>query len=284
MTRRALVLGGGGYAASAWEIGLITGMFEAGFDVRNADLFVGTSAGARVALHLASGVALEELFLGRVRPSSQPAEPPPLVDWVQLRRALAHAKEAGGNPTEILRSIGSLALAAGGSNSANRRQIVAAQLPVQTWPEQRLLIFAVNAESGERHAFDRNTGIDLVDAVIASTAFFGRPPVLFQGHHYVDGGFYSSDNADLAAGFDRVMILALRSRGPTMSVVSLDAGVDTLRGGGARVEVIHPDEETLAGLASVGSVMNPAASEPAARAGRLQGGRMVTERLSSFWQ
>ena len=49
MTRRALVLGGGGYAASAWEIGLITGMFEAEFDVRNADLFVGTSAGARVA-------------------------------------------------------------------------------------------------------------------------------------------------------------------------------------------------------------------------------------------
>jgi NTE family protein len=207
-----------------------------------------------------------------------------LVDWVQLRRALAHAKEAGGNPTEILRRIGSLALAAGGSNSANRRQIVAAQLPVQTWPEQRLLIVAVNAETGERHAFDQNTGIDLVDAVIASTTFFGRPPVLFQGHHYVDGGFYSSDNADWAAGFDRVMILALRSRGPTMRVVSLDAGVDTLRGGGARVEVIHPDEETLAALASVGSVMNPAASEPAARAGRLQGGRMVTDRLSSFWQ
>jgi hypothetical protein len=48
--------------------------------------------------------------------------------------------------------------------------------------------------------------------------------------------------------------------------------------------VIHPDEQTLEALASVGSVMNPAASEPAARAGRLQGGRMVTERLSSFWQ
>jgi len=283
MTRRALVLGGGGYAASAWEIGLITGMVEAGFDVRNADLFVGTSAGARVALHLASGVALEELFQGRVGPSSQPAEPPPLVDWVQLRRDLARAKEAGGNQTEIPRRIGSLALAAGGSNSANRRQVVA-QLPVQMWPEQRLLIVAVNAETGERHAFDRNRGIDLVDAVIATTAFFGWPPALFQGHHYIDGGFYSSDNADLAIGFDRVIILTLRSGGPTMSVVSLGAAVETLRGGGAHVEVIHPDEDTLAALASVGGVMNPAASEPAARAGCLQGGRMVTERLSSFWQ
>jgi NTE family protein len=227
---------------------------------------------------------LKSYSWGAYAQSSQPAEPHPLLDWVRLRRALAHAKEAGGNPTEILRRIGSLALAAGGSNSANRRQIVAAQLPVQTWPELRLLIVAVNAETGERRASDRNTGIDLVDAVIASSAFIGRPPVLFQGHHYVDGGFYSSDNSDLAAGFDRVMILALRSREPTMSIASLDAGVDTLRGSGARVEVIHPDEETLAALASVGSVMNPTASEPAATAGHLQGGRMVTEGLSSFWQ
>jgi predicted acylesterase/phospholipase RssA len=87
-----------------------------------------------------------------------------------------------------------------------------------------LLIVAVNAETGERRAFDRNTGIDLVDAVIATTAFFGWPPALFQGHYYIDGGFYSSDNADLATGFDRVMILTFRSSGPTMSAVSLDAG------------------------------------------------------------
>ena len=49
-TRRALVLAGGGFAASAWEIGLITGMADGGLDVRNADLFVGTSSGSRVAV------------------------------------------------------------------------------------------------------------------------------------------------------------------------------------------------------------------------------------------
>jgi hypothetical protein len=31
-----------------------------------------------------------------------------------------------------------------------------------------------------------------------------------EGHHYIDGGFYSSDNADLAAGFDQVIVSALR--------------------------------------------------------------------------
>jgi hypothetical protein len=36
------------------------------------------------------------------------------------------------------------------------------------------------------------------------------PPTLFQGEHYVDGGFYSSNNADLATRFDPVMVLALK--------------------------------------------------------------------------
>jgi NTE family protein len=78
--KRALVLGGGGFAASAWEIGLITGMAEAGIDVRDAGLLVGTSAGARVALHLASGVALEELFQRQIGPNPRPNGPPPVVD------------------------------------------------------------------------------------------------------------------------------------------------------------------------------------------------------------
>ncbi len=263
-------------------------MADAGLDVRNADLFVGTSSGSRVALHLASGVAHEEVLQRRLRPDPPSAERPAAVDWVELRDGLARAKQAGGGPTEILRRYGSLALAAAsGRNGSTRREIVAAQLPMETWPEQKVLIVTVNADTGERRAFDRNSGIDLVDAVIASTASFGWPPTLFQGQHYIDGGFYSSDNADLATGFDRVMILALQPGPlgvPSMSLVKLDAAVNTLRSGGAQVEVINPDEDTLAALASAGGVMNPAISAPAARAGRLQGGRIVSERISSFWR
>jgi NTE family protein len=280
---RALVLAGGGYAASAWEIGLTTGMADAGIDVRNANLFVGTSAGARVALHLVSGVALEEIFQRRASPSSQPAERPPTVDWVKIRADLARAKQAGGSPTEILQRIGALVLAVAVGNGSDRRPIVTNQLPMQTWPERRVLMAVVNAETGERRAFDRHSGIDLVDAVIATTAFIGWPPTLFQGQHYMDGGFYSSDNADLATGFDRVMILALPSGPafPSMSLVSLDAAVNTLRGGGARVEVVHPDENALAALSS-GGLMNPTVSAPVAAAGRAQG-RRIAEAISSFW-
>jgi NTE family protein len=139
-TRRALVLAGGGFAASAWETGLITGMADAGLDVRNADLFVGTSSGSRVALHLASSVAHEEVFQRRLRPGPPSAERPSAVDWVELHEGLARAKQAGGGPTEILQRIGLLALAvASGKTGSTRREIVAAQLPMETWPEQEMV-------------------------------------------------------------------------------------------------------------------------------------------------
>ena len=284
--RRALVLAGGGYAASAWEIGLITGMADSGLDLRNADLFVGTSSGSRVALHLASGVAHEDAFQRRLQPGPSSSERPPIVDWVGLRDGAARAKQAGGSPTEILRRIGSLAVAAAsGRIGSSRREIVAAQLPMETWPEKRVLIATVNAETGERRAFDKDSGIDLVDAVIASTASFGWPLTLFQGEHYFDGGYYSSNNADLATGFDRVMIFSLKPPPglPFTSLVPLDETVKTLEDNGALVEVILPDENTLAALAAAGGVMNPAISAPAARVGRVQGRSIVNERISSFW-
>jgi predicted acylesterase/phospholipase RssA len=62
MTRRAFLLGAGGHAAIAWAIGLITGLAHAGIDVRDAELFVGTSAGSLVAAQLTSGVACEHVF------------------------------------------------------------------------------------------------------------------------------------------------------------------------------------------------------------------------------
>lgn len=282
--RRALVLAGGGYVASSWELGLVTGMADMGFDVRNADLFVGTSAGARVALDLASGKALDGFYQGRAGTDKPPLEPPPKVDWVKLRADLEEAKQAGGGPTEILRRYGAIALANAVGKGADRRQAVSTQIPLQTWPEQKVRIVALDAETGERRVFDRNSGIDLVDAVIATTAAFGSPLASFEGRYYFDGGYYSSDNADLAKGYERVLVLALRPPPQAMRLISLDTAVEALRAAGSQVEVIHPDEDTLAALATTGGIMNPASGKPAAIAGRLQGQRTVNERLTSFWR
>jgi NTE family protein len=49
-----LVLGGGGSAGNAWLIGVIAGLFDAGLDVTEADLIIGTSAGSTAAAQITS--------------------------------------------------------------------------------------------------------------------------------------------------------------------------------------------------------------------------------------
>ncbi len=255
-------------------------MADAGVNVRDADVLIGTSSGGRVALQLASNAPLEEIFERQVSVASRVARPGVGVDWSRLQREVAQAKELGGERTEILKRIGVLALANGGPD---RRALVASQLPMQSWPERRVLLTALNAETGVRRAFDRESGIDLVDAVMATTAFFGFPPVWFEGAPYIDGGFHSSDNADLAAGYSRVLVLALKPPPGAMKLVALEEGVAELRATGAEVVVIQPDEEATEAIASGGTPMNPAICEPATRAGRAQGRRVVQARGTTGW-
>jgi NTE family protein len=53
---RALVLGGGGVVGRAWQMGLAAGILDHGIDLSEADLIIGTSAGAVTGAQLALGV------------------------------------------------------------------------------------------------------------------------------------------------------------------------------------------------------------------------------------
>ena len=277
MGQSALVLGAGGHAASAWEIGVITGMADAGADVRGADLIVGTSAGALVGALISSEMTLEDLFQRQVDPSLQTKEPAPAVDFTKWRTEFMRAREGPGDAAAVLKRFGELALEMPGDLLEARRKMIAARLPSAAWPACRLLIVAVDTESGERRAFDRSSEVDLIDAVAASGAVPGIwPPVALRGRRYMDGGVYSIDNADLALGCDQVVILTLPARVPPLCVASLDSAVSMLRGEGARVDVVHPDEASQAAFATVGgNLLDPRVREAAARAGREQGRRIA---------
>ncbi len=58
-------------------------------------------------------------------------------------------------------------------------------------------------------AVGRDTGWPLLDAVAASCAVPGvHPPITVGGRRLVDGGLRSPTDADLAAGCDRVLVVA----------------------------------------------------------------------------
>ena len=101
-----------------------------------------------------------------------------------------------------------------------------------------MLITAVDAETGEPVVFDRHSGVDLVDAVAASCSS-GLPYRIGDGR-YIDGGYRSNaDNADLAAGSARVLVLSPfggRTRTPMAWGMHLATQVDELRAHGSSVE------------------------------------------------
>src|SRR5271156_3938428 len=72
MSGRALVLGGGGASGNAWEIGVIAGLFDAGLDVTEADLIIGTSAGSTAAAQITSATRPPKLLADILAAAPQP--------------------------------------------------------------------------------------------------------------------------------------------------------------------------------------------------------------------
>jgi NTE family protein len=290
---RALVLGGGGSTGNAWLIGVIAGLFDGGLDVTEADLIIGTSAGATAAAQITGATPTELLAAvlaaapqqrtGPVTPDGGRVPMGPVADHLErMSRIIAAAEDAA----DMRRRMGAAALemdaASDGSGHTRWRATVAARLPSQRWPERAVHITVVDAHTGEPVVFDRHSGVDLVDAVAASTA--GGPPYSIGDHRYIDGGYRSIENADLAAGYGRVLVLSPfggTSRHPREWGTHLAAQVDELRAGGSRVETIFPDSnsEHLFGANAMDLSLRP----PAARAGYDQG-TALAEQLTEFWR
>jgi NTE family protein len=266
-TTRALVLGGGGLAGIAWETGVLAGLAEKGIDVApTADHVIGTSAGAAVAAQLASGLTLPELLARQTDPALQNAELAPAgVSVEEVLELWFKLAAESSDPLELRRRLGVMALDAATVPEAARCEVIAGRLPRHDWPEWPLTLVAVDARSGGTRLFDRHSGVGLVDAVAASCAVPGIwPPVTIGGVRYVDGGIRTSANADLAAGHDRILVLA------PMADPSLEAEIAGLRRT-ARVAVITPDEASAAAFGA--NPLDPAVRAPAAHAGLAQGRR-----------
>ncbi|MGZ3146625.1 patatin-like phospholipase family protein [Lentzea chajnantorensis] len=271
---RALVLGGGGVTGIAWETGLLHGLAERGIDLAAADLLVGTSAGSVVATQLAGGVAPDELYASQLLPPDGEL-PARLTGWMIARYALSHALPGSGAVKRA--RLGRAALRASTPSEESRRAVFESRLSTREWPERALKVTAVDTADGRFVAFDRDSGVPLVDAVASSCAVpLVWPPVTIGGRRYMDGGMRSVANVDLAAGCERVVVVAPLTRAMSKAATP-QAQAERL---GMPSIVLSPDAAALAAIGK--NLLDPARRRPAAEAGYAQA-ESVAEAVRAVW-
>lgn len=285
MKERALVLGGGGPTGIAWEVGLVAGLAAEGVDVTRADLILGTSAGSLVGAQLASGIdpqALAQLHTAFSREmAKQPATgPAPKIDALLAFMARV-PRDAEPTPSLML-DMGRFALQ---SKTIPEAEFVARFAgmfgPTAEWSE-RFACGAVNACDGVFKLWTHGDGVALERAVAASCSVPGvYPPVALDGSVWIDGGVRSWTNADCAAGYRRVIVVAVllpETRELVTPVLARERAAIEARQGA--VELITPDPQSLAAFGE-----NPMAAmrgEQITEAGIAQGHREAA-RLKSLW-
>ncbi|MDQ2796582.1 MAG: patatin-like phospholipase family protein [Actinomycetota bacterium] len=228
MTRRGLVLGGGGVLGAAWMVGALSALEQhLDVDVRSFDQFVGTSAGSVLTALLTGGVGVAELRIhqltGRVdegllagyqwdyeESTGDDRPPAPKAGFgspVLLRKGIRELRQLP--PTAVL-----AALLPEGRGRLDSVGAIVRHVVGDGWVgRDGLTAVALDYDSGQRVAFGRAAAPDAsaADAVMASCAIPGwYQPVRIGEHRYIDGGTWSSTNIDLMTGLgmDEVYVLA----------------------------------------------------------------------------
>ena len=267
-----LVLSAGGTLGDPWHAGVLSRLQSAtGWDAREADLIVGTSAGSITTATLRSGVsALDRVarFNGNslspeaeaiyARVTTEYAEPDLPRDWRPMSpRMSLKAIWPPWKPEPIRMVLGGLPR---GTKSGESLEARVNEMMAARWPTDPTWIVAVRMDDGRRIVFGRDdVRGNIGQAVRASSAIPGiYIPGKIGDREYVDGGVHSSTNADLTAtlGFDLVIVSSAmtatpdaRSRlsDPTRFWFSrkLDKEVGAIRSHGTAVIVFEPDKIAL---------------------------------------
>jgi NTE family protein len=276
-SKRALVLAGGGLAGIAWETGILRGIEDESAETAHAllasDVMVGTSAGSAVAAQLGSGLSLDELYQRQIAGVSKEMNAGVAIDDI-TELFLNAVSDPDATTAQKLQRIGEVARSTDTVSEEVRREVIAQRLPSHEWPDRDLRISAIDIGTGELVAFNRASGVELVDAVAASCAVPGAwPPVTIGEHRFMDGGVGSTMNLKLVGDCDTVVVLVPSGRGAPSSFGPDPAiEVDSFPG---RSLGVFADKESLKAFGP--NPLDPACREPAARAGREQGRRVAAE-------
>lgn len=266
-----LVIGGGGVAGIAWALGVLNGLGDALPSPSTWSTVVGTSAGATVAAQLLAH-RLEAAYETQFQPSAEIVVD---LDLEAFQRRISEVVAGATSGDEARSRLGRLALDSDTPSLVARRGVIQARLNGIDWPiDQHLVITAVDAHRGTLVQLTAQSGVALVDAVMASSAVPGVWPVVPVGDTMLmDGGMRSTCNADLGpSGRARLVLVpsALDPRGQRTLARELD---------GTTALVIEVDSRSRDAIGA--NPLDPARRPDAARAGRAVG-EAERERVSAF--
>lgn len=290
-----LVLGGGGILGEAWMTALLVGLEEAtGFDARDCEAYVGTSAGAILAAVLSAGVE-PRTRLGRMPEQPAVEEAQPVPEPLTAGRAARRAAVVGTRAVAPLVAAGFRAIEPGGAivrrallgvTPRGRRSLRGLGDHLERdgaeWADGRLRVSAVDLRTGKRVMFGAPDAppASVGEAVEASCAIPGVfRPIEIGGREYVDGGAWSPTNLDAAPVSKGSRVLCLNPTGAFASPVLAGIGLASrstaaleavaLQRHGARVRTIVPDEASVAVIGR--NLMDPRPRAKAVAAGLAQG-------------
>jgi NTE family protein len=290
--RVGIVLGAGGVLGGAWMAGALAALNRVtGWDPREAECLVGTSAGAVFAALIAAGVPparlvpsgrriperdarwiLNELALESSYRSEHWLPHAPLGSW---RLALAGIRQTP-SIWSVLQTLSGIAPV--GRVSADPIVRTVRQAGASGWPSQpECRIVATDYSSGKRVVFGETgaPAAGLAEAVAASCAVPGFfEPVSINGRRYVDGGLHSLCNLDLLEARELDVVLcfsALTSHSGHRGPVPLHRAVHSLFGLGVEQLDRHANALTHRGVEVV--VIEPTARDQAAMGANLMDAR-----------
>ena len=305
-----LVLGGGGVLGEAWMMGVLAGIEDAtGFDLRECESFVGTSAGSIVSAHLIAGDSPRRPPSVDVDGDLDEAGSEP-VDGL-AGAALYAARRAGAWAAATGSAFAPLALGIAAPGGAFMRARMLRRVPQPPRDlhrlrervkrsgarfDGRLRVIAVDRRSGRRVVFGSPGAPDVTvaDAVAAScTVPWLFAPVEINGHEYVDGGVWSPTNLDVAPAGRDTHVLCLNPtanlvgsdnvltvvRTVSRTAVSVEAMV--LRRRGANVRLVAPSAECAAIMGT--NFMDPEPSERVITAAYRQGLQLARDPAGATW-
>lgn len=280
-TKRALVLGGGGVAGIAWETGILQGIADesraAARALLDSDVLLGTSAGSAVVAQICSGRSLEDLFARQVEEISAEIDPGVGIQAI-TDLFLAALSQPDATVQQKRQRIGAVALATKTVDEPVRRDVIAQRLPTHAWPDREVRVTAIDITTGELVVFDRDSGVELVDAVAASCAVPGAwPPVTIGERRYMDGGIGSTINLDIADDCNTAVVLV-----PAGALAPSPFGpgpVDEIAAFRGPALGIFADQQSLAAFGP--NALDPRCRIASARAGRAQG-RLEAAGVAAF--